>query len=65
MMSDESTGGSLEFAVAIMECERLRDAIIAINQHWIEGISEDSERDKPWHRKMRALLDQALKGGER
>ena len=45
--------------VAYESVSRLRAAIEAIYRHWQDGVSEDTETERPWHRKMRDLIDAA------
>lgn len=40
------------------EDERLRTLLDKIYRHWQEGVSEDTENEKPWHGKMRDLLNE-------
>ena len=43
-----------------------RMRIEAIHRHWQEGVSEESERENPWHGKMRDLIQAArAAGGEK
>lgn len=40
------------------ENERLRELQSRIKQHWIEGVSEETENENTWHGTMRDILEE-------
>ena len=40
--------------------KELYDLLCRIHRHWQEGVSEETENEKPFHGKMRDLLEERL-----
>ena len=46
------------------EVERLQELLRRIQQHWEDGVSEDTEAENSWHGTMRDLLDEAAEAAK-